>query len=72
MPRAMTPRSTVSVTVTNDVTAPTIGARDPSAGARVGGTVTVTATATDDVGVTSVQFLLDGAPLGDASDRGAV
>ena len=32
----------------------------------MGGTVTVTATAADDVGVTSVQFLLDGAPLGDA------
>ena len=34
--------------------------------------MTVTATAADDVGVTSVQFLLDGAPLGAADDRGAV
>ena len=38
----------------------------PAADATVGGTVTVAATAADDIGVTSVQFLLDGAPLGAA------
>ena len=38
----------------------------PSAGTTVNGNVIVTATAGDDIGVTSVQFLLDGAPLGDA------
>ncbi len=32
--------------------------------------MTVTATASDDIGVTSVQFLLDGAPLG-AADTAA-
>ena len=36
----------------------------PAADTTLGGTVTVTATASDDIGVTSVQFLLDGAPLG--------
>ena len=56
---------TLSVTVTNDVTAPSIGLVTPSAGATVDGTIIVSATATDDVGVTSVQFLLDGVPLGD-------
>ena len=34
--------------------------------------VTVTATASDDVGVTSVQFLVDGAALGAADTDGAV
>ena len=32
----------------------------------IGGTVTIAATAADDVGVTSVQFLLDNEPLGTA------
>ena len=36
----------------------------PTQGAFVGASVNVTATATDTVGVQSVQFLLDGSPLG--------
>jgi hypothetical protein len=36
----------------------------PSAGATVSGPVTVSASASDNVGVAGVQFLLDGAPLG--------
>ena len=63
---------TVSVTVLNDTTAPTVAVTSPAAGTTVGGTVTVTATASDDVGVTSVQFLLDGAALGAADTDGAV
>ena len=39
--------------------APTVSLTSPAAG-QVAGTVAVTATATDNVGVTSVQFLLDG------------
>lgn len=35
-----------------------------SGGTTVQGTIPVTATATDNVGVVGVQFLLDGAPLG--------
>jgi hypothetical protein len=60
-----TTATTVIVNVRNDVTAPTVVLASPSAGT-VTGTVTITATAVDDVGVTSVQFLLDGAPLGAA------
>ena len=36
----------------------------PAAGATVSGTVTVSASASDNVGVAGVQFLLDGASLG--------
>ena len=59
------------VTVTVDNTAaetvlPLVSMTTPSAGASVNGTVTVSATASDNVGVASVQFLLDGAPLGAA------
>ena len=46
-----------------DTTAPTITLTAPTAGA-VSGTVTVTATASDNIGVAGVQFLLDGALLG--------
>ena len=60
-----TTATTVIVNVRNDVTAPTVVLASPSAGT-VTGSVTITATAVDDVGVTSVQFLLDGAPLGAA------
>ena len=64
MRRATDDGDAVSVTVTNDTTAPTVALTSPAAAARVSGTVTVTATAADDVGVAGVQFLLDGAPLG--------
>ncbi len=46
-----------------DTTLPTVGLTAPAAGATVSGTVTVSATASDNVGVVGVQFLLDGAPL---------
>ena len=61
-----TTAAAVSVTVLNDLAAPTVVLASPAAGTTVNGAVTVTATAADDIGVTSVQFLLDGAPLGDA------
>jgi regulation of enolase protein 1 (concanavalin A-like superfamily) len=53
-----------------DTIAPTVSITAPAAGSTVSGTVTVTATASDNVGVTGVQFLLDGAPLG-AEDTAA-
>jgi hypothetical protein len=53
----------VSVTVRNDLTPPSVTLLTPPAGDVVG-TLTVAASASDDIGVTSVQFLLDGAPLG--------
>ena len=46
-----------------DLTPPTVALSDPPGGANVSGTITVSATANDDVGVSGVQFLLDGANL---------
>jgi glutamine amidotransferase PdxT len=53
----------VVVTVNNDTQAPTVSITAPSAGT-VLGTINVTASASDNVGVAGVQFLLDGANLG--------
>jgi myo-inositol-hexaphosphate 3-phosphohydrolase len=48
----------------SDGTPPTVSLSAPSDGATVSGTVTVSASASDDVGVAGVQFKLDGANLG--------
>jgi hypothetical protein len=45
---------------TPDTTAPATSITSPSNGATVSGTVSVTATASDNVGVTSVEFYVDG------------
>src|SRR5207244_1212522 len=55
--------ASVSVTV-SDTTAPTVSITSPTSGATVSGTVTVSASASDNVGVAGVQFQLDGANLG--------
>jgi hypothetical protein len=47
-----------------DTTVPQVTISAPAGGASVTGTIQVTATATDDVGVAGVLFLLDGSPLG--------
>ncbi len=47
-----------------DTTPPTASVTAPAAGTVLSGTTTVTASASDNVGVGGVQFLLDGAPLG--------
>src|SRR5256712_3642085 len=47
-----------------DTTPPAVSMTAPAAGATVSGTVTVSATATDNVGVVGVQFKVDGANLG--------
>ncbi|HXI30676.1 MAG TPA: Ig-like domain-containing protein, partial [Vicinamibacterales bacterium] len=61
----LTTSAPVTVTVSNDVTAPTVSMTAPAAGATVSGTaVTVSATASDNVGVAGVQFLVDGAASG--------
>ncbi|HUR82725.1 MAG TPA: Ig-like domain-containing protein, partial [Thermoanaerobaculia bacterium] len=44
-----------------DTTAPTVSITSPASGATVGATVSVNASASDNVGVTRVDFLLDGA-----------
>jgi hypothetical protein len=57
-----------------DTTAPTVTISAPAANAMISATVSVTATATDNVGVSGVQFRLDGVALGgeDASSPYAV
>jgi hypothetical protein len=50
-----------------DTTPPNVAISTPVTGATVSGTVGVVATATDNVGVASVQFLLNGANLGGAA-----
>jgi hypothetical protein len=47
-----------------DTTPPSASMSAPTAGSTVSGTVTVSATAADNVGVAGVQFLLDGGNLG--------
>src|SRR5207245_606359 len=59
-----TTSAAVTVTVFNDTTPPTVSITSPVSGATVGGTTSVTASASDNVGVVGVQFLLDGANLG--------
>ncbi len=62
-----TTSSTVTVTVSNslpDTTVPTVSVTAPADLATVSGTVSVTATAADNVAVAGVQFKLDGALLG--------
>jgi hypothetical protein len=48
----------------SDNTAPTVSMTAPADGTTTSGLVAVSASATDNVGVVAVQFLLDGAPLG--------
>ncbi|MGH7995576.1 MAG: Ig-like domain-containing protein [Opitutaceae bacterium] len=49
---------------TGDFTGPTVSITAPTGGAQVSGTETVSASASDNVGVAGVQFQLDGAALG--------
>jgi hypothetical protein len=49
---------------TGDTTAPTVGLTSPAAGATVSGSVSVAATASDNVAVVGVQFKIDGGNLG--------
>jgi hypothetical protein len=69
-----TTSASISVTVSNgppsDTTPPTVALTAPSSGTTVSGVVTVSASASDDVGVAGVQFQLDGANLG-AEDTAA-
>src|SRR5207248_3103821 len=59
-----TTAASVTVTVSNDTTAPTISVTAPAGGATVSGTTTINANASDNVGVVGVQFKLDGANVG--------
>jgi Big-like domain-containing protein len=53
-----------TVTVSNDPTAPTVTLTSPTSGSTVSGAVTLSASASDNVGVAGVQFRLDGVPFG--------
>jgi chitodextrinase len=71
-----TTSESVTVVVSNapgnpgDSTAPSVSVTAPAANATLSGTVTVTAAATDNVGVAGVQFKVDGVDVG-AEDTGA-
>ncbi len=56
--------TSVSVTVNNDTTAPSVSLTSPTSGATVTGLVTLTATATDNVAVARVDFYRDAVLLG--------
>lgn len=59
--------ASVNVTVQNsipDTSAPTVAILGPSAGSTVSGSVNVAVTATDNVGVTQLEWYLDGALMG--------
>ncbi len=51
-----------------DTVPPSVSITSPASGATVSGTVPITASASDNVGVASVQFLLDGTALGTVGD----
>ena len=55
------------VSVLNDFSAPSVILESPANGSTVGGVVSVAANAMDDIGVTKVEFYLDGAILGAAT-----
>jgi hypothetical protein len=54
----------VTITVFNDKTPPTVAITSPASGRTVSSTITVSATASDNVGVAGVQFKINGAELG--------
>jgi hypothetical protein len=60
-----TTSTAINLTVSNgDTTPPTVAVTSPAAGSVLAGTVTITVSATDNVAMAGVQFLLDGANLG--------
>jgi hypothetical protein len=55
---------TIATSVPVDTVLPVVSMTAPAGGSTVAGTVSVAATATDNVGVAGVQFLLNGSPIG--------
>jgi hypothetical protein len=64
------PSNQATAVVVGDQAGPSVSMTTPLSGATVSGAVTVSASASDNVGVVGVQFLLDGAALG-AEQTGA-
>ena len=54
----------ITVTVNNDLTPPAVTVTSPASGASVAGTISVTATSSDNVGVVGVTFTVDGTAIG--------
>jgi hypothetical protein len=54
----------IRVVASSDTTPPTVSITSPASGSTVSGTITVSATASDNMGVAGVQFFVDGASLG--------
>jgi len=52
--------ASLSVTVANDTVAPTVSLANPTDGSTVSGTVTISASATDNVKVSAISLLIDG------------
>jgi hypothetical protein len=63
-PIPVSPGGAASDISAEDMTPPSVSITSPVARAKVSGTITVEANASDNVGVTGVQFTLDGANLG--------
>src|SRR6185369_2169961 len=61
----------VSVTVQNDATTPTVQITSPTAGSTVSGTVSVSVSASDNVGVTKVEWYRNGVLAGSSSSASA-
>ena len=61
------PRGTSYASTGSDANVPTTTILSPASGATIGGTVVVTAAASDDVGVTTVDLLVDGVKVATAS-----
>jgi hypothetical protein len=55
------PKLVVTYTLASDTTPPTVAISSPASGAAVSGTTTVTVAASDNVGVTKVEFYVNGA-----------
>ena len=64
--------SPISVSVQNDTTVPTVIIQSPAAGSTVSGMVSVTIGATDNVGVSRIEYYLDGALVGNSATSPAV
>ncbi|QRN98484.1 Ig-like domain repeat protein [Archangium violaceum] len=56
--------ASVNVTLRNDFAVPTVSITSPTAGSTVTGGVSILASASDDLGVTRVEFYVDGALIG--------
>jgi Big-like domain-containing protein len=61
---ALSGDSTLTTSAPADTTAPSVSLTAPAAGATVAASITVSATASDNIGVAGVQFKLDGVNLG--------